>query len=87
MGPEIAVYLGTSTKEAFKLLWEARFRPVAGPTIPNAACRQYVWVRSKKLIEYLMDEAMQSDDPDGITLLSTPIAQPRDSRFKHVGSR
>ena len=87
LGPEIAVYLGKSTREAFKHLWEARFRPVAGPSIPNAACRQYVWVRSKKLIDYLASEAAQIDDPEAITFLSTPIAQPRDCRFRHVGSR
>lgn len=87
LGPEIAVYLGKSTREAFKHLWEARFRPVAGPSIPNEACRQYVWVRSKKLIDYLASEAAQIDDPEAITFLSTPIAQPRDCRFRHVGSR
>lgn len=87
LGPEIAVYLGTSTREAFKLLWNARFHPVAGPSLPNATCRQYVWARSKKLIEYLMGKAMQSDHPDAITLLSAPVTQPRNSRYRSVGTR
>jgi hypothetical protein len=87
LGPEIAVYLVKSTREAFKHLWEARVRPVAGPSIPNAACRQYVWVRSKKLIDFFAGEAAQIDDPEDTTFISTPFAQPRDCRFRHVGTR
>lgn len=57
LGPEIAVYLGMSPKDSLKHLWEIRIRPIAGPTILTAACRQYVWARSKKLVDYLVWKA------------------------------
>ncbi|MNJ38441.1 hypothetical protein D3C77_332880 [compost metagenome] len=53
LGPEIAAYLGMSPRDSLRHLWEIRFRPVAGPTLVSASCRQYVWSRSKKLVDYL----------------------------------
>jgi hypothetical protein len=86
LGPEIAVYLEVD-QGGVQAPLGGQVSPRCGPSIPNAACRQYVWVRSKKLIDYLASEAAQIDDPEAITFLSTPIAQPRDCRFRHVGSR
>ena len=47
----------------------------------------FTFADAEKLIDYLASEAAQIDDPEAITFLSTPIAQPRDCRFRHVGSR
>ncbi|MNE11837.1 Helix-turn-helix domain protein [compost metagenome] len=64
LGPEIAVYLGMSPRDSLKHLWEIRIRPIAGPTISTASCRQYVWARSKKLVDYLAWKAAHSEDLD-----------------------
>ncbi|MGJ7547454.1 TniQ family protein [Pseudomonas alloputida] len=64
LGPEIAAYLGMSPRDSLRLLWDIRFRPVAGPTMVNASCRQYVWSRSKKLIDYLVWRTTHGSDPD-----------------------
>ncbi|MGX1182964.1 hypothetical protein AB7M29_000643 [Pseudomonas sp. F-14 TE3623] len=53
LGPELAVFLGMSPKHTTHHLWMNGFRPVAGPSIVKAPCRQYVWPRSKKLVDYL----------------------------------
>ncbi|MGY2442907.1 hypothetical protein [Pseudomonas sp. SDO52101_S400] len=53
LGPELAVFLGMSPKHTTHYLWINGFRPVAGPSIVKSPCRQYVWPRSKKLVEYL----------------------------------
>ncbi|NWD74045.1 TniQ family protein [Pseudomonas gingeri] len=53
LGPELAVFLGMSPKHITHHLWTNGFRPVAGPSIVNSPCRQYVWPRSKKLVDYL----------------------------------
>lgn len=67
LGTEIAVYLGKSTREAFKHLWEARFRPVAGHPFQTRLAGSTFGVRSKKLIDYLASEAAQIDDPEAIS--------------------
>lgn len=53
LGPELAVFLGMSPKHTTHHLWMNGFRPVAGPSIVKSPCRQYVWPRSKKLVDYL----------------------------------
>lgn len=53
LGPELAVFLGMSPKQITHHLWTNGFRPVAGPSIMKSPCRQYVWPRSKKLVDYL----------------------------------
>ncbi|MDN6864799.1 TniQ family protein [Pseudomonas rhodesiae] len=53
LGPELAVFLGMSPKHITHHLWTNGFRPVAGPSIMKSPCRQYVWPRSKKLVDYL----------------------------------
>ncbi|MCL9800747.1 MULTISPECIES: hypothetical protein [unclassified Pseudomonas] len=53
LGPELAVFLGMSPKHTTHHLWMNGFRPVAGPSIVKSPCRQYVWPRSKKLMDYL----------------------------------
>lgn len=53
LGPELAVFLGMSPKHTTHHLWMNGFRPVAGPSIVKSLCRQYVWARSKKLVDYL----------------------------------
>lgn len=53
LGPELAVFLGMSPKHITHHLWMNGFRPVAGPSIVKSLCRQYVWPRSKKLVDYL----------------------------------
>jgi len=62
LGPEIATYLGMSPRDSLRHLWDIRFRPVAGPTLVSASCRQYVWSRSKKLLEYLTWRAAHESD-------------------------
>lgn len=64
LGPEIAAYLGMSPKDSLRHLWDIRFRPVAGPTLVSASCRQYVWSRSKKLIDYLTWRAGHGSDAE-----------------------
>jgi hypothetical protein len=64
LGPEISVYLSMSPRDSFKHLWGVRIRPVAGPTISAGVCRQYVWARSKKLVDYLAWAAAHSEDLD-----------------------
>ncbi|MHC8356603.1 TniQ family protein [Pseudomonas sp. LB3P81] len=53
LGPELSVFLGLPPKHVMPHLWENGFRPVAGPSIVKSPCRQYVWPRSKKLVDYL----------------------------------
>ncbi|MBC3455894.1 TniQ family protein [Pseudomonas mosselii] len=64
LGPEIAAYLGMSPRDSLRHLWDIRFRPVAGPTMVNASCRQYVWSRSKKLADYLVWRTAHGSDAD-----------------------
>ena len=64
LSPEISVYLGMSPRDSLKHLWKIRIKPIAGPTILSAACRQYVWARSKKLVDYLAWKAAHSEDSD-----------------------
>ncbi|MGV8861907.1 MAG: TniQ family protein [Pseudomonas sp.] len=59
LGPELSVFLGLPPKHVMPHLWENGFRPVAGPSIVKSPCRQYVWPRSKKLVDYLSWKAAQ----------------------------
>jgi len=63
--PEIGLILATSVKNVRYQLWRRGFRPVAGPNLLNAQCRQNVWRRSKKLAAYLTSVAV----PDKISVL------------------
>lgn len=53
LGPELAVFLRMSPKHITHHLWMNGLQPVAGPSIVKSPCRQYVWPRSKKLVDYL----------------------------------
>jgi hypothetical protein len=44
-GPELAVLLNADPRSLSKKLKSHGFKPVAGPTLPGALCRQYVWQR------------------------------------------
>lgn len=66
LGPEIATYLGMSPRDSLRHLWDIRFRPVAGPTLVSAYCRQYVWSRSKKLLDYLTWRVAHDSDVEAL---------------------
>lgn len=44
-GPELAMLLNADHRTLSKTLKSQGFKPVAGPTLPAALCRQYVWQR------------------------------------------
>lgn len=52
--PEVAMILNTSKARVLMKLRKEGFLPVAGPSLLNAPCRQYVWRRSKKLMAYIV---------------------------------
>ncbi|MNJ53752.1 hypothetical protein D3C77_491600 [compost metagenome] len=66
LGPEISVYLGMTSLDSFRHLWGIRFRPVVGPTLVSAYCRQNVWSRSKKLVDYLTWRAAHGSVTDAM---------------------
>lgn len=53
LAPEVALMLGKPKVNALLKLRVEGFFPIAGPTLLNAKCRQYVWRRSKKLTAHL----------------------------------
>jgi len=59
MGPELANRLATSPKVLPTRLAAAGFLPIAGPNVNNAKCRQYVWRRSKRLMNFVSMVSMQ----------------------------
>lgn len=57
LAPEVAKVLGISVVNVLPHLIKRSFFPVVGPTISDAHCRQYVWRRRKKLIDFLASTA------------------------------
>ncbi|WIE50653.1 TniQ family protein [Pseudomonas sp. GM17] len=54
LAPEMLTAMGTtSCKYVREYLRRNGFKPVAGPTLVSAQCRQYVWKRSKRLLDCL----------------------------------
>jgi hypothetical protein len=49
LGVDLATSLGMSPKAALRYLGDRDIHPVAGPTLAERLCRQYVWRRTKKL--------------------------------------
>ncbi|RON02137.1 hypothetical protein BK658_07735 [Pseudomonas brassicacearum] len=60
-GTELSVLLNISPKHVLEKLWENGFKPVAGPTIMRSPCRQYIWKRSIKLVQWV--ELLQVHSP------------------------